>query len=364
MWKKYIYLWIALALLTSCNEKVAYQVKIDLDNLAGQTLYVVFESADLKLVDTLAYDGDGACTVTQPVEGFRTFTLYYGDQAQWITAYLEPYEKVTVTGDAGYPQTVEIKGGEINEMLSLFKKSVAPLLKEQADLMRNDSEKGEMANSGNTLRLANINHELNQQAEAFIRKYPNKEVSAILIRDYFSDSENPQFTDELLSVLDAQLDDFYVVKELNAFSRKARKTIIGAQAPDFEVRDIYGKTYSTASFGKNYYVVAFVAMWKDMCHTKDLFLDELIEAFPEDAVSVVLVCLDENPEEIRKATVNDAVRWNVVTDSAGQAIEMIDAYNVVSIPRCYLIDRSGKIVLKTDNGIELKRTLDELIPVK
>jgi peroxiredoxin len=354
----------AVAWLAACRENIAYQVNVDLDNLPEQTLYVVFESADLKLVDTLAYDGKGVCTIHQAIEGFRTLTLYYGDQAQWITVYLEPYAKVTITGDALYPQLAEVKGGEINDMLSHFKKDIAPLLKEQADLRRNNFEKGEMAKNGNTLRLANINHEIHQEAETFIRKYPGKRVSAILIKEYFSDPENPAFTDELLSGLDEQLDDFYVVKELKAFSRKAKRTVIGAQAPDFNVLDIYGKTYSTASFDNNYYILAFVSMWKDMCHTKDLFLDEVIKNFPEESLHVVLVCLDENPEEIRKAMAGDAVQWNVVTDSAGQAIEMIDTYNVISIPSCYLIDGTGKIVLKTDNGIELKRKLDELIPTK
>ncbi|MDR0756883.1 MAG: TlpA family protein disulfide reductase [Tannerella sp.] len=350
-------------MLAACKEKMAYRVKVDLDNLPEQTLYVVFESADLKIVDTLAYDGRSACVINQAVEGFRTLTLYYNNQTQWITVYLEPYVKMTVTGDARYPQLAEIKGGEINEMLSLFRKGVAPLLKEQADLMRNNFGKEQMADNS-TSRLANISHELHIQAEAFIRKYPDRKVSAILIGEYFSDPENPLFTDELLAVLDEQLDDFYVVKEIKTFSRKAKRTIVGAQAPDFSVRDIYGKTYDATSFNNSYCILAFVSMWEDMCHTKDLFLDELIEVFSENSVNVVLICLDENPEAIRKAMAKDTVHWNVVTDSAGQAIEMIDTYNVSSIPMCYLIGRTGNIVLKTDNGIELKQKLDELIPVK
>jgi peroxiredoxin len=350
-------------LLAACKGKVAYQVKINLDNLPEQTLYVVFESADMKVIDTLAYDGKEKCVINQTAEGFRTLSLYYNDQTQWITVYLEPYVKVTVTGDARYPQLAEIKGGEINEMLSLFRKGVAPLLKEQVDLVRNNFEKGKTAND-NTSRLANINHELHVQAEAFIRKHPDKKVSAILIEHYFSDPENPLFTDELLSVLDEQLDDYHVVKDIKAFTRKAKRTIVGAKAPDFSVRDIYGKTYNTSSFDNHCYILAFVSMWEDMCHTKDLFLDELLKMFPEGSVGVVLICLDENPETIRKATAKDTLRWNVAADSAGQAIEMIDTYNVSSIPMCYLIDGMGNIVLKTDNGIELKRKLDELIPTK
>ena len=59
----------------------------------------------------------------------------------WVTAYLEKGEKVTITGDADYPAMLRVKGGRINDRLSAIRKEMAPLLKEQADLIRQLNKK-------------------------------------------------------------------------------------------------------------------------------------------------------------------------------------------------------------------------------
>jgi hypothetical protein len=44
------------------------------------------------------------------------------------------------------------------------------------------------------------------------------------------------------------LKDFYLVKELEQYSARAKRTALGAEAPDFSVRNIYGNTVSLDSF--------------------------------------------------------------------------------------------------------------------
>jgi alkyl hydroperoxide reductase subunit AhpC len=65
--------------------------------------------------------------------------------------------------------------------------------------------------------------------------------------------------------------------------------------------------------------------------------------------------------ELRKLLANDSIPWNLVTDSAGQATRLVDLYNVSALPRCFLIDEEGKIILKTENGAEVRRILENLI---
>ncbi|MDR1779129.1 MAG: redoxin domain-containing protein [Tannerella sp.] len=362
MLKNIIFPALIVALLVSCGDRMAYRVKVNLSNLPEQTVYAVFEASDMKIIDTLAYSGQGEFTLNQQSEGFNSMTLYYNDYSSWITVWLEPYAKMSVTGDARYPELAEIRGGEINETLTQFSHDAATLLKESAEFaMRNDER---TFSNGDEQRLFNLGNELRRRAEQFIRKHPDKRGSAVILKKYFSDTESLQLTDTLLSVLDPRLSDFFVVREMKSFVEKAKKTETGAQAPDFTVRDIFGKTYNTSSLSRRYTILAFVSMWGDLCHTKDLFLDETVNVFPRDSVNVLLFCLDENSAEIRSAVSADPIRWNVVTDSAGQTIEMIDTYNVGSIPLCYLIDKEGKIVLKTDNGIELRQKLGELLPAK
>lgn len=72
---------------------------------------------------------------------FREVTIFFADKMHWVTAYLEKGEKVTITGDADYPAMLRVKGGRINDRLSTIRKEMAPLLKEQADLIRQLNKK-------------------------------------------------------------------------------------------------------------------------------------------------------------------------------------------------------------------------------
>jgi peroxiredoxin len=364
MLKKLLYIGSIIWLFFSCKEEPAYQIRVKLANLEAQNVYAVFEAADAKVVDTVYYDGANELIIKQTQGDFRALTFCFENQQQWITVYLEPHKKITVTGDILYPQLVRVKGGKINESLSDFRKKATTLLKEQTDLSKlidADTAMVKRYEKATTSRLVNINHELRLQAETFIREHANEEASAILIKAYFSDPDNPLLIDEYLSLLNPDLDDFYVVKELKTFSERAKRTMIGADAPDFNVHNIYGTPYNVHSFAGRYFILVFIAMWNDMCQTDELLLDEVVTSFPNDTLEVMLVSLDENSQEVRNLVRNDSIRWNVVTDSAGQSIELIDLYNVNTTPRCFLIDRDGTIILKTENGIELKQKLRELI---
>ncbi|MDR2921634.1 MAG: TlpA family protein disulfide reductase [Tannerella sp.] len=362
MLKKLLFIGCILSLLFSCKDKAGYQIKIDLSNLEAQNLYAIFEASDRKSVDTLFCDGSSAIIITQVQEDFRTLTVYFEKQAQWISVYLEPQKTITITGDIRNPLSYQIKGGKINNQLSEFRKKIAPLLKQQTSLIASEnSNEQHKEKEDNTSRLANISHEIRGEAESFIKKHPSEEASAILIRDFFSDPDMPGQIDQLLDELDPELDDFYIVKDLRAYSEKAKQTMIGAKVPAFNVRNIYGKIFSEKSYTSRPFIIAFTALWCDMCQTEELLLDEIAATYPEDSLGILLVSLDENPKEVRELIKNDSIKWNIVTDSAGQAIKMLDLFNIKAIPRSFLINKDGDIILKTENGNELKQALSESI---
>ncbi|MDR0843956.1 MAG: TlpA family protein disulfide reductase [Tannerella sp.] len=363
MLKRLFFIGCIICLFVSCEEGPAYEVKLRFSDLKPQDIYAVFEAADSKSVDTLSYDGLKDLIIRRQDGDFRTLTIYFENRTQWISVYLEPHKKVSVTGEALYPQLLQIKGGKINDRLTAFRKEVSPLLKEQVLLLNGINASPNGAGEKN-VRLANLYHEICSRAERFIKKNPEDEASAILIRDFFFSPDNPLQTEELLNTLSPKLDDFYVVKDLKTFCEKSKRTMAGAQAPDFNIRNVYGTPYNISSFNNRYFVLAFVATWCDKCQTDELFLDKIISSFPDDQLDVMLVSLDENPREVRDLIHNDSIRWNVVTDSAGQAISLLDLYNVKALPLCFLIDKDGKIILKTENGVELEKVLEEFIEKK
>ena len=362
MLKKNIFLFFVIYLFFSCNEDDTYRITVNLSNLQKQEVYAVFEAPDYRTVDTVLYNGKGAFVIKKEQDNFQTLTLYYENFTKWITVYLEQPQRITISGDAYSPLLVQIKGGRINDLLTDFRKKTATLLNDYSMLSDNSDTMSENRNGTNRVaRLANINSELRIQAEVFIENNPDEEASAILIRDFFVDPDNPELIDNLLEGLNPNLESFYVVQDLKAYTGKAKQTIVGAKAPDFNVRNIYGNLISRDSFSNHHFLLAFTSLWNDECHTKDLQLDEIIASFPKDSLNVILVSLDDNPQELRDLLRKETIRWNIVTDSAGQAIELLDLYNVNVLPRCYLIDREGLIIMKTDNGVELNKMLEGLM---
>ena len=362
---KYIYCFVYFFFLfLSCSEQNVYRIKVDLTSLDAQNVFVVYESAESKKIDTLSYDGKGSFVFTHNPDGYRAFTLYYDNLSRWFTVYLETPQRIVVSGDALFPDLIHIKGGRINELLSEFRTGAVSLLKEQALLLNTtDTIQDRMTDPTIKIaRLATINYELRIQAEAFIAKYPNEEASAILIKEYFLDPNNPQPIENLLEIINPRLNDFYIVQDLKKYTEKAKQTIAGAKAPDFNIRNIYGQTFSRDSFLNQYFILAFTTMWSDNCHTEELHLDEIISSYSTDSLSLVVVSLDENPQEIRSLIRKDSIKWNIVIDSVGQAIRLLDLYNVNILPHSFLIDKEGHIMLKTENGAELNHLLEQLIP--
>jgi peroxiredoxin len=350
----------ALAILSSCGGDAVYRIDGKLSNLDNQLIYVVFESEDRNVVDSVTCYKPGQFKIEQEQAGFYQVTLFFENRTRWFTVYLEPNVKVTLVGNLQQPNLFQAKGGRLNNELSSIRKQFFPFLKEQEELLKLMQSKSPASNDV-TSRLANVNHQLSEQALAYIQRHPEEAASVVLIKTFLVNPDDTRQLDELLITLDPKLKDFYLVKELEQYSARAKRTALGAEAPNFTVKNIYGESISLDSFPEKYLLLTFTAPWCDMCQTDDLYLDQIDREYPEENLEQLLVSLDDNMPALREVLKKDSIRWNLVTDSAGQATMLVDLYNVSALPRCFLIDEKGKIILKTENGAEIKRTLENLI---
>ena len=356
--KRLLHIFGILFVLFSCNNTKLYQVKGQLSELEDATLYVVYASSATIRIDTVSCNEKGHFFVfREQDEDLQVVTFYYHDRYQWFNVYPEVGKTVQVKGDARYPQLLQIKGGRINNKLSQFKKKTAPVLKELADLQKNNRPlDGEETMHRTTLQL-----ELRKTVQDFIAKNPQEEASAVLISEYFTGPDDFEQTEKLLGSLSPELNDFYLVKNLWEDVKKAQSTSVGAKAPNFEVININGQTYTVDSLANKNFILAFTALWCEMCQPEVMMLDDIATKYAKDSLEILLICLDDNLEEIREKIRQDSIQWNLVADSAGQAIQLFDLYNVNALPKCFLMDKEGIIMLNTVNGEELKQKVDEIM---
>ena len=349
MLKKITYLLGIVFFLSSCGKDFTYRIEGKITDMEDEVVYVVFEGDGNKEVDTLTCEKPGHFSIETQNEGYNTATLFFENKSHWTTVYLEPKETFTVTGSIKEPLLLKVKGGKINNDLTHFKEKQEDLLKELSALSL-------------SLRLndANSSEQTDITARLYIKDHPDAASSVVLIQNFFSDPDDTRKIDELLALLDPKLKSFYLYAELEQYSARAKRTALGAEAPDFAVRNIYGKPVALDSFPQAYTLLTFTAPWCDQCHIQDLALDKVIRKYPKDKLGILLVTLDTNSDELRSQLVKDSIAWNIVTDSAGQAIRLIDLYNVSVLPRCFLIDESHKILLKTENDLELEQALENI----
>jgi peroxiredoxin len=362
--KKILLIISAILFLSSCGGEVVYRIEGKLDNLENQTIYVVFESENGSLADTVVCEKPGQFTIEQLQDGFHQATLFFENKSSWFTVYLEPGVQVAVSGDVHYPVLLRAKGGELNNELSAIRKKMAPLLKEQADLFAVLNKRSETMSADRyeaSSKLTNVNHQLSEIAFAYIQAHPSEQASVVLMQTFFVNPDDTRKLDELLIALDPALKDFYLVKELEQYSVRAKRTALGAEAPGFTVKNVYGQPVALDSFPNKYILLTFTAPWCDMCQTDELYLDELETLYTKDDLEQLLISLDDDMEGVHQLLAKDSIRWNLVTDSAGQATRLVDLYNVTALPSCFLIDEEGRIILKTASGIEVKQTLEKLI---
>ena len=348
--------------LAACSKDYTYLIEGKLSHLTEPTVYAVFENEQEKKVDTLLCADNGTFELEEQIGGFHSVTLFFEGRSRWVTAYLEPGTTVSIEGDAQSPLLLQVKGGKINDRLAAFKKKQADLFNEMSTLTQQLGEKANTVEQTDAAaRLADVNLRLSEEAAAYVKAHPDEEASVVLIQTFFADPDDTRKIDELLALLDPRLNDFYLVRELEQFSIRSQRIALEAEAPDFTVKNIYGKSMSLDSFANRHLLLAFTAPWCDMCQTEDLSLDEVAMRYSTDQLAILLVSLDDQPASVRESVAKDSIPWNVVTDSAGQAMQLIDLYNVSVLPRCFLIDEEKRIIMKTDNEVEIRQTLERLI---
>lgn len=115
---------------------------------------------------------------------------------------------------------------------------------------------------------------------------------------------------------------------------------IGANAPDFSLSDINGKTVSLSEFGGKVVILDFFASWCPPCRQEIPDFIELEKSYGDKGFAMVGVAL-VNAGEAREFAGKMGINYPVLVDD-GKASGIYGP--IRSIPTTFIIDKSGKIV--------------------
>ena len=122
----------------------------------------------------------------------------------------------------------------------------------------------------------------------------------------------------------------------------------GAQAPEFSLQDIQGKSYKLSDFLGRKVVLVFWASWCPDCRAEVPELKALQASANPEKVAFVSVSFDRTLEALRTYVNENYLPGVQLFDPAGKKESRVAAdYGVKWIPSLYLIDETGKVELGT-----------------
>jgi peroxiredoxin len=174
--------------------------------------------------------------------------------------------------------------------------------------------------------------------------------------------------DEFLPTLDKLAQDLkktytnsFHVDNFAARIESAKKTAIGAPAPEITMLNTVGERVSLSSLKGKLVLVDFWASWCLPCRKENPNVVKLYNKYKDKGFTVFSVSLDDNKDSWLAAIKKDGLTWTHVSDLAGWKSVAPGLYNFNSIPTTYLIDREGKILNRNLRGGDLEKAVENFI---
>ena len=149
----------------------------------------------------------------------------------------------------------------------------------------------------------------------------------------------------------------HILQNINAVG----KTDIGLPAPVFSLPDTSGKVIALAAFKGQYVLIDFWASWCGPCRKEHPFLIQAYNRFHAKDFEIISISVDENREAWLTAIHTDGLLWKQVSDGKGPGGLVANTYGVKSIPKNFLLDKTGRIIARNLRGEELSKKLEELL---
>lgn len=352
-------------IITSCKKESndsSFTIEGRFDNLTNKYfLLATKNSNDSIIVDTIHVDDKGAFSYKKPIDTLSIATMFFGESNVPVSIFINKGWDIKVSGDVKESPLIDVKGGNVNEDLSAFKKENKALFESITRLNNIIKEDPEKNSTTQQSELKNTELELTNKARAYIKANPSKIASVILTQYFFKNSSSINFLDEQLNLLQGEAKTFPLTSELQEYSNYVKRSQIGAFAPGFVLPNIEKRSINTSTYKGKYVLLSFFSVTCPFCEADVPYMIEAYKKLKKENVVFITVFIDSDLELIKKEITDFPKEWVILTDDKGWAAPSLALYNITEIPHYILISPEGKIA---DRGFPIASLANKIADLK
>lgn len=150
-------------------------------------------------------------------------------------------------------------------------------------------------------------------------------------------------------------------KEIGERIALLKKLAPGSSAPEFELTTPDGKNLALKDLRGHIVLIDFWASWCGPCIDEMPNVKALYEKYHDRGLEIVGVSMDNNKAKWEGAIERAGLVWHHVSSLKGMnRCPVAKLYQVVAIPKLYIVGKDGKIIAKDLRGEDLREKIDEL----
>lgn len=143
---------------------------------------------------------------------------------------------------------------------------------------------------------------------------------------------------------------YILTRTLAIFNDKYSLIQTNTIAPDFSVRDVFGKEVTLQNFKNTYVLIDFWASWCGPCRANNPMLKTLYHKYKDRGLNVLSISVDTDAAKWKNAIKEDGMDWYQGSDLLGLEAGVATRFHIGFVPQYMLIAPDGKIILKSIGG--------------